>query len=36
MENRININYQLVSSLNRNWPKRATVCSINKFQVDTV
>jgi len=36
MENQININYQLVSSLNRNWPKRATVCSINKFQVDTV
>jgi len=28
------VNHQLVRHLNKGWPKRATVCSIEKFQVE--
>lgn len=28
------VNHQLVRQLNKGWPKRATVCAVEKFQVD--
>jgi len=31
---KVDVNHQLVRNLNRAWPKRATVCAVDKFQVE--